>query len=152
MSDLGDAQSVNVWPLPKFYFEVEIGGDASLGFQAVEGLEVEVSVIEYRAGNMPDFHKVKMPGMKTYANVTLKKGVFSGDMVLWDWLSEIKMNLIERKDVLIKMLDADGTPLLTWALSKAFPVKFVPSELNAEDDGDPAIEELELAFESFTTA
>lgn len=148
MSD-GSSQGAP-WPLPKFYFTVEIEGIGTTGFQAVEGLEAEVSIIEYRHSNSPEFSKIKMPGMKSYTNVTLKKGVFAGDSDVYDWFASIAMNTIARKTVIIKLLDETGAPALTWTLNNAFPVKITPSELNSEDDGEPAIEEVEIAFESFT--
>lgn len=137
------------WPLPKFYFTVEIDG-TEMSFQSVEGLEAEVNVIEYRHSNSKEFSKIKMPGLTTYTNVTLKRGVFNGDVALYDWFSQIGQRSMERKTVLIKLMDETDAPALTWNLNNCFPVKFTPSELNSEDDGEPAIEELEIAFESFT--
>ncbi|MGK0388260.1 MAG: phage tail-like protein [Maribacter sp.] len=143
------------WPLIKYQFEVEISGGLGLGSatiyaQSVEGMEMEVDVYEYRHGNMSNHHVVKVPGMKSYSNVTIKKGVFKDDNTFFTWLNDVNMNTTDRSTILIKMLDADNdTPLLTWKLLNAIPVKFVPSDLSAEDDSDPAIEELEFTFESF---
>lgn len=68
----------NVWPLPKFYFKVEVDGlDAA--FQEVSGLEAEAQVIEYRHSNSKEFSTIKMPGIKKYSDVTLKKrGICQG--------------------------------------------------------------------------
>ncbi|MGK0388261.1 MAG: phage tail-like protein [Maribacter sp.] len=148
-------QTTHGWPMVKFQFEVLINqgpteAPIEIYAQSVEGLEYEVSVVEYRHGEMADHHKVKMPGMKTYGNCTIKKGMFRDDNDFYNWLNATKMNLITRSEIEIRMLDADTqTPLLSWTLHKAFPVKFTPSDLGAEEDSDPAIEELELAFESF---
>ena len=51
------------WPVPKFHFTVKIG-DSEMSFQEVSGLDTEADVIEYRAGNSPQFSTVKMPGLK----------------------------------------------------------------------------------------
>lgn len=138
------------WPLPKFYFSVEVAGIGTMGFQAVEGLSAEVSLIEYRHSNSPEFSKIKMPGMKTYTNVTLKKGVFVGDSDFFDWFNSINMNTVQRKTVIIKLLDETGDPAMTWTLRNAFPVKYEPSELNSQEDGEPALESIEIAHEGFT--
>ena len=138
------------WPLPKFYFMVEIEGVGSVGFQAVDGLSAEVTVVEYRHSNSPEFAKIKMPGMKKYSDVTLKKGVFQGDSDFYDWFDSIKLNTVLRKTVVIKLLDETGAPAMTWTLRNAFPIKVTPSGLNSEEDGAPAIEELVLAYEAFT--
>lgn len=139
------------WPLPKFYFKVEIDDmDAELGFQAVEGLEAETTIIEYRHGNSPVFSKIKRPGLTTYNNVVLKKGVFTGDTNFYDWFQQIAIDRVyDRRVVTISLLDEEDTAVMVWELNNAFLVKLVPSELNSEDDGDPAIEEMEIAYETF---
>lgn len=63
MADDGASQNA-VWPLPAFYFKVEIEDVAALSFKEVSGLEVEIDPIEYRAGDSPNFSKIAMPGMR----------------------------------------------------------------------------------------
>ena len=41
MADDGSAQSKNLWPLPKFYFEVKWDSEV-MSFQEVSGLQVEM--------------------------------------------------------------------------------------------------------------
>ena len=59
----GEAQD-NVWPLPSFYFKVELGSLGEIAFKEVSGLDMEAQVIEYRHGNSPVFSNIKMPGLK----------------------------------------------------------------------------------------
>ena len=94
----GEAQD-NVWPLPSFYFKVELGSLGEIAFKEVSGLDMEAQVIEYRHGNSPVFSNIKMPGLKKTSNVSLKKGVFKADNKLFDWFNKIKMNTIQREDV-----------------------------------------------------
>lgn len=93
----GEAQD-NVWPLPSFYFKVELGSLGEIAFKEVSGLDMEAQVIEYRHGNSPVFSNIKMPGLKKTSNVSLKKGVFKADNKLFDWFNKIKMNTIQRED------------------------------------------------------
>ena len=65
------------WPLPKFYFSVDIGDFTDLPFQEVSGLDTETEVIEYRHGNSLTHSTIKMPGLMKYGDITLKKGVFA---------------------------------------------------------------------------
>jgi phage tail-like protein len=97
----GDKQD-NVWPLPKFYFQVKIG-DKEIPFQEVSGLDIEAQIIEYRHGNSKEFSTIKMPGIKKTGNVTLKKGIFVKDNGFWDWFNKIKMNTIERQTIVINL-------------------------------------------------
>ena len=71
------AEQDQFWPMPKFYFSVDIGEFTDLPFQEVSGLDIETEVIEYRHGNSPSHSAIKMPGMMKYSDITLKKGVFS---------------------------------------------------------------------------
>ena len=52
------------WPIPQFYFKVTFGNHGEASFQEVSGLDTEYDIIEYRAGNSPEFSTVKMPGLK----------------------------------------------------------------------------------------
>ncbi|MCC8186752.1 MAG: phage tail protein [Bacteroides sp.] len=135
----------NVWPLPKFYFKVEVDGlDAA--FQEVSGLEAEAQVIEYRHSNSKEFSTIKMPGIKKYSDVTLKKGVFVKDNKFFDWFSKIEMNLIERKPVTISLLNEKGDPTMVWTLANAWPTKITGVDLKS-DGNEAAVETLVLAHE-----
>jgi phage tail-like protein len=146
----GEVQD-NIWPLPKFYFSVLIDGDDSANFSEVNGLESETKVIEYRHGNNPIFYPIKMPGLGRVGNVTMRKGIFVNDNKFWDWYSQIKMNTILRKTVVINLLDETGTPKMTWTLNNAWPTKITGTDLKSEGN-EVAIESIELAFETLVVA
>ncbi len=135
----------NVWPLPKFYFQVKIG-DTEVAFQEVSGLDIEAQIIEYRHGNSKEFSTVKMPGIKKSGNVTLKKGVFVKDNSFWDWFSQISMNTIERKTVVISLLDEGGNPTMVWTLNNAWPTKITGTDMKS-DGNEVAVETIEVAHE-----
>lgn len=143
----GEAQD-SVWPLPKFYFQVKIG-DTEVAFQEVSGLDVEAQIIEYRHGNSKEFSTIKMPGIKKTGNVTLKKGVFVKDNAFWDWFNQIKMNTIERKTVVISLLDEAGSPTMVWTLNNAWPTKITGTDMKA-DGNEVAVETIEVAHEGLT--
>ncbi|MEL1242809.1 phage tail protein [Flavobacterium sp. DGU11] len=143
----GDKQD-NVWPLPKFYFQVKIG-DKQIPFQEVSGLDIEAQIIEYRHGNSPDFSTIKMPGIKKTGNVTLKKGVFVKDNGFWDWFNKIKMNTIERQTVVISLLDEAGAPTMVWTLINAWPTKITGTDMKS-DGNEIAVESIEIAHEGLT--
>jgi phage tail-like protein len=151
MADDGSAQG-STWPLPKFYFSVDIAGvGTDLPFQEVTGLDTEAQVIEYRAGNSKAFSTIKMPGIVKSGNVTLKKGVFVKDNKFWDWYSQRKMNLIKRSAITIKLMDQDANPTMTWTLANAWPTKITSTDLKA-DGNEVAVETIEIAHEGVTIA
>ena len=147
----GDKQD-NVWPLPKFYFSVKVDKDlADATFQEVSGLDVEAQIIEYRHGNSPEFSTIKMPGIKKFGNITLKKGIFAKDNKFWDWFNKIKMNVIERQSVTISLLDEGGNPTMVWTLKNAWPTKITGTDMKS-DGNEVAVETLEIAHEGLTIA
>jgi len=145
----GESQD-SVWPLPKFYFQVKLG-DTEVAFQEVSGLDIEAQIIEYRHGNSPEFSTIKMPGIKKTGNVTLKKGVFVKDNAFWDWFNQIKMNTIERKTVVISLLDEGGNPTMVWTLNNAWPTKITGTDMKS-DGNEVAVETIEVAHEGLTIA
>ncbi len=148
MADDGSAQSTSVWPMPKFYFQVKWDSQV-ISFQEVSGLDVEVQPIEYRHGDSPEFSTIKMPGIKKFGNVTMKKGVFKSDNKFWDWFKQIKMNTIKRLPVTISLLDEAGAPTMVWTLANAWPTKITSTDLKAEGS-ETSIETIEIAHEGIT--
>jgi phage tail-like protein len=136
------------YPIPKFHFQVEWGG-AKIGFTEVSGLDVSTDVIEYREGSSPEFHKIKMPGMQKFSNITLKRGTFKGDNDFYNWYNTISMNTVQRRDLVIALLNENHEPVVVWKIKNAFPVKVQSTDLKA-DGNEVAIESLEIAHEGLT--
>lgn len=136
------------YPIPKFHFQVEWGG-AKIGFTEVTGLEVSTEVIEYRDGASKEYHKIKMPGMQKFSNITLKRGTFKGDNDYYNWWNTVALNTIERRDVTISLLNEAHEPVVVWKIKNAWPVKVQSTDLKA-DGNEVAIETIELAHEGLT--
>ncbi len=136
------------YPLPAFHFKVEVAG-LSAEFSEVTGLNIEVQPIEYRQGLSPEFSTIKMPGMVKYGNITLKRGVFKGNNEFFDWVKSIKMNTVERQDVLISLLDETHSPVMQWEVREAWPTKITSPDMKANGN-EVAIETLELAHEGLS--
>ncbi|MEO1712336.1 MAG: phage tail protein [Bacteroidota bacterium] len=137
-----------IWPIPKFYFLV-IWGKHTIRFAEVSGLDTETQIIEYRHGDSKVDAPIKMPGLKKVGNVTMKGGVFVGDTTYNDWFSQIKLTAKKegRQTVTVQLLNENGKPTMTWTLQKAWPTKITSTDLNSTGN-DPAIDTLEIAFES----
>ena len=136
------------YPISKFHFQVEWGG-AKIGFTEVTGLEVSTEVIEYRDGASKEYHKIKMPGMQKFSNITLKRGTFKGDNDYYNWWNTVALNTIERRDVTISLLNEAHEPVVVWKIKNAWPVKVQSTDLKA-DGNEVAIETIELAHEGLT--
>lgn len=145
MAETGKQQSANAWPLVKFKFLVKIG-EAEAFFQEVTGLSSEIQEIEYRKGNSPDFSTIKMPGIKKFGNVTLRKGIFKDDKGFWELYKKVVANTFERLTVTISLLDESNGVAMSWTLANAFPAKITVTDMKG-DGNEAAVESLELAHE-----
>jgi phage tail-like protein len=150
MADDGSAQSATVWPIPKFRFQVKWDSDV-MSFQEVSGLDVEAQPIEYRHGDSPAFSVIKMPGIKKYGDITMKKGVFSKDNKFWDWFNQIKMNVIKRIPITISLQDENGDATMVWEVANAWPTKITGTDLKS-DGNEVAVETIVIAHEGITIA
>ncbi len=134
-----------LYPLPVFHFTVQWGG-ARIGFSEVTGLTQENQAIEYRDGSFPKHSSIKKPGLRKFSNITLKRGGVASDNDFFAWLSTVKPNTVERRDLVISLLNEKHAPVKTWKLQGAFPVKVEGPQLKASGN-DVAIESIELAHE-----
>ncbi len=148
MAEDGSKQSDATWPLVKFSFQVKWDGLEFI-FQEVTGLSAETQVIEYRGGNSKVYSTVKMPGIKKFSNVTLKKGMCRGNNVLWEKYNLMKMNTIKRSTITISLLDEAHGVTMSWILANAFPVKMTITDMKS-DGNEIAVESMELAHEGLS--
>ena len=150
MSDDGSAQSSALWPLPKFSFQVNWEWNL-MSFQEAYGLDNESQPIEYRHGDSQPFSVTKMPGLKKFGSVTLKRGVFQADDKFWDWLNKIKLNTIKRVPLTITLLDEAGSPTMVWTLQNAWPTKITGTDLKPHGN-EVAVDTIEIAHEGLTAS
>jgi phage tail-like protein len=134
-------------PYVNFNFVVDIGAGEDLGFSEVDLPAGELDVIAYREGGDKSSTARKLPGLATYANVTLKRGV-TGRLELFEWWREVRDGNVDRRNVTITLLDEQRSPVQRWLLRNAWPAKLDFGPLNALGN-DVVIETLELAHEGF---
>lgn len=130
------------------HFRVDWGG-SNLSFMEVSGLEIEYDVVEYREGHSPEYGSQKMPGRPKYSNIILKRGITADNNEFYNWLKTIKLNEVERRDIVISLLDCEHNPVAVWKVKNAFPVKYTGPVLNARAS-EVAVETLEIAHEGIT--
>ena len=87
-----------------------------------------------------------MPGLEKNSNITLKGGVIAGNNEFFDWMNTVKMNTIERRDIIISLLNEEHEPVMVWQVKNAWPAKLVSTDMKA-DDNNVAIDSIEIAHE-----
>lgn len=113
-------------------------------FAEVSGLDVEISPIEYRNGS-EDTTVRKLPGLKKFSNITLKRGVI-GDLAFWTWIKSVLDGNLQRVDGTITLLDENRQPVMQWKFRRAWPCRWTGPTLNAKNN-EVALETLEICHE-----
>ncbi len=96
---------------------MEWGANFRIGFSEVSGLSMETNVIEYREGNSKTYNVIKQPGRTVFGNIILKRGDFD---FYKEWRKGYlfqesnKTSSSFRRTVIIKVLNEEHTPILTW--------------------------------------
>jgi phage tail-like protein len=137
-----------IYPMPRFFFRVTWEG-AEIAFSEVTGLNVETDLIEYRHGNNKEFHKVKMPGMQKFSNITMKRGVFKNRNDFFDWWNTVSLNTIVRRTIVVTLQDEQDKPVVTWNIKNAWPIKVTSPDLKS-DASEVAVESIEVVHEGIT--
>ncbi|WP_323839826.1 phage tail protein [Photorhabdus africana] len=139
-------QIVVDYPIPTYRFVVSIG-DEQIPFTSVSGLDISHDVIEYKDG-IGNYYK--MPGQRQSINITLRKGIFSGDTKLFDWINSIQLNQVEKKDISISLTNETGTEILmSWNVANAFPTSLTSPSFDAASN-EIAVQEITLTADRVT--
>ena len=131
-------------PYSAFNFVLELDGVDAAGFSECGGLSTESDVVEYRNGD-EDITVRKLPGLKKFTNITLKRG-FTQSKDLWEWRKTVIDGKTERKGGAIVLLDEAREEALRWTFREGWLSKWEGPSLNAKNN-EVAIESLEIAVE-----
>ena len=66
----------------------------------------------------------KMPGHTHYSNFILKHELVKGNNDFFIWMNTTSLNQVERRDIIIKLLNKKHQPVMTWKVIHAFPVRY----------------------------
>ena len=132
-------------PYRAYNFIVEIDAVPVAGFSEVGGLSGDGDVVEYREGTDVPLTVRKMPGLRKYANISLKRG-YTTSRVLWQWRLAVINGNVDRRNGAVVLLDEQRNRVAEWQFENAWVVKYEGPALNAKGN-EVAVETLELAHE-----
>lgn len=140
------------YPPVAFAFKVKFAGnsaDVDGSFQEVSGLEVEREVADIKEGGENRFQH-RLPGAIKTRNLVLKRGLMVASSPLFDWCKETFeadfSKRIQPKDLTISLLDQNQKALMTWSVTRSWPVKWSVDTFSAQKN-EVAIETLEFAYQ-----
>ncbi len=148
------------YPPPKFYFSVNILGTGTAlaaltsidsSFHDVSGIEVSYETEEVAEGGENRFVH-RLPKQAKSPPLVLKRGVVTMDSVLGEWVGDtLNSNLtssIVTQNLLVMLLGPDSIPLIAWAFSNAWPLKWKTDSLNSTEN-EVLFETLEFSYNFF---
>jgi len=136
------------YPLPIYNYRVDINGE-SISFSEVSGLELAFETITYKEsfteGGKVGPNIMYMPGQIQPVNISLKKGLVKGKSipVFYDWINDIELNRVDKRDIVVHLLDETGSTVVSWKVIDAFPTKLSAPSFDASSN-EVAIESMEL--------
>jgi len=134
-------------PMSGYSFRVEIDGITRAGFKDCSGLEVSQEAGTYREGTDRGMTMRKIPGLITYGDITLSRGITT-DSELWSWRRTIMGGIPDRRNLSIVLMNDQGEDAIRWNVRNAWPTKWTGPSLDATSD-EVGIETLELTHEGF---
>jgi len=144
----------DTWPPTGLYYRVQVGGETSgpdAGFREVTGLSLSITTEEVTEGGENRFrHKLPTPAKSE--NLVLKRGLLVKSAPLHTWCADTlgggMAEPIKPQAVQVVLLNDQGTPLRTWKIVNAWPVKWEVNGFNAQEAA-VLVESIELAYQYF---
>lgn len=135
-------------PFRAFNFAVEIDGIARGAFSEVSGLTAEGDAVDYREGTDLQQNVRKLPALRKYTNLTLKRG-YTQDDSLWQWYGNIMNGQPDRRNVTIVLMNEARAPVMRWHAENAWINKIEGPSFKASGN-EVAMESVELVHEGLT--
>jgi phage tail-like protein len=137
------------YPPVSFYFRVEIDGfPGDMGFQTVEGLQVDIPNDETHKEGGENTYTHRFPGRISYGNLTLKRGMLIGsDLIQWFKIAT-ELFVFAPRDITVSLLDETGKPLDQWVFRNAWPKGWDIESFNAESS-QVAVEKIMFSYQYF---
>lgn len=144
-------------PYRTFKFQVLIAGKTVAGLSKMGALKRTTESVKWRGAGDPSFQR-NMPGGSSFEAVALEQGL-SHDLVFEEWANAVNnvadgdagMSLKEyRREVVINVLNLQGTPAITYQLKRAWVSEFQAlPEFDANNMNTIGIQSITIQHEGF---
>lgn len=117
-------------PASHFSYKIEWNG-ANLLFSEISSIKRKDRLFGTRHSGSKNFSKIKMPGMRKYTNIVLKRGTFKSDSGFQEWLEEVSNPDRKKSKLILQLVNEKNEILKTWFAKNSFPVKVQAPDLKA---------------------
>ncbi|ACZ30978.1 conserved hypothetical protein [Xylanimonas cellulosilytica DSM 15894] len=135
-------------PFRNTNFRLEIDELAVAAFSEVSGLTSTGDVVDYRTGVDVQLTARKLPGLRKFGPIVLKRGVVA-DPSLWEWYRNVVNGVPDRRNGSVILMDDQRNDVLRWNFEAAWPNKIDGPSLKALGN-ETAVESVELIVEDIT--
>jgi phage tail-like protein len=135
-------------PYRTFNFHIEIDGIPLGAFSEASGLTADGDAADYREGTDVQQNVRKLPGLRKFTNITLKRG-YTQDKALWIWHMNIVNGQPDRRNVTIVLMNEARQPVLRWHVENAWVNKIEGPSFKASGN-EVGLESVELVHEGLT--
>jgi len=135
-------------PYRAYNFLVEIDNVARGAFSEAGGLTADGDSADYREGTDLQANVRKLPGLRKFSNITLKRG-YTQDKALWQWYVNVMNGVEDRRNVTIVLMNERREAVLRWHIENAWINKIEGPALKAAGN-DVSMESVELVHEGLT--
>ena len=138
-----------------FYFSLsftKVKNKNDAAFKEASGIGMDLGTEEVICGGENRF-KYKLPGVASYQNLQLKRGLIPKKSNLTTWCQSILSNGLTKPisptNIDLMLMNSPDNPVVTWTFYNAYPVKWSISDFNSMEN-QISIETLEFAYNYFT--
>ena len=135
-------------PFRDYNFRLEIDNLQVAAFSEASGLTSDGDVVDYRTGVDVPLTARKLPGLRKFGPITLKRGVIK-DSSLWDWYRNIATGTADRRNGTVVLMDEQRQDVLRWHFENGWPNKIEGPSLKAAGN-EVAVESIEIIVEDIT--
>jgi phage tail-like protein len=132
-------------PYLHYNFMVEIDGIQRAGFKEAGLITSDTDSIDYREGTDVNLNVRKIPGLRKYTPLVLKRG-YTQNKELWLWRKDVVNGIVKRRSIEVILLDETRQAVLRWQFREAYISKFEAGAFNAQTN-EVLIESAEFTHE-----
>jgi phage tail-like protein len=127
----------------EYRYSIEYDGKAVI-FTTISGLDLSAKSSENKVFSRTS--PLQRVNTVNGRSISLKGGACRSDNELYKWFCTFSQSTKQKRDITVKLLNANGDLIRTWKIRQAGPVKVEGPTLNAKGN-DVAIETVVLSHE-----
>jgi phage tail-like protein len=128
-----------------FFIAGVVPNPLDIRFQKVSGLSGEIATTPLPEGGQNAYTQ-RLPTGRVPQNLVLERGAVVGSLLNIEINAALTLFKFAPSNVLVMVFNASAIPVMAWLFTRAFPVKWATSDLDANNRGI-LIDTIEFAYQ-----